>query len=194
MKSAGLTRTRKPVKAALLFGTTIVTTVAFLTSPPHANASYRACRSDLRDNPVKARAIDFLRGISGRYSLGTCQIELHVCEEYSDASDNGTSVGDLLVIDRFGHESYIQLDFGNGDSNRSRVSIQNGRIMFHYEFDDRHQDPVAGRTESIRLEILKTSDLTRIRSLHAGVYTTHDWIARGREFTYYWSICEGEGG
>lgn len=192
MKPIHLARIHELAKTVLLFGTTIVT-AAFLLNQSHADAAYRACHSDLRNDPIKARAIDFLRGAAGRYSLGMCQIELHVCEEYADASDNGTLVGDLLVIDRFGRENYIQLDFGDGDSNHSRVSIQNGKIMFHYEFDDRHRDPVAGRTESIRLEILKTRDLTRIKSLHAGVYTTNDWIARGRKFTYYWSICEDEG-
>lgn len=156
-----------------------------------ALAGFMTCAKSVGENPKQRRAVEFLRPLVGQYSLGKCAVELHVCDSFAEDDSPGTVVGDVQITDSKGHVSYIELNFLNLATSTTYAKIQNGSIMFHYEFYDRTKDPEFGRTESVRIEFLKSRDLTRLTSIEAGVYSTKAWLERGKKFTTYWSICHG---
>lgn len=179
------------MRSALHASVLLMSVALLILSYAVAHAGYEACSASIAQSPKMARAVDFLRSVSGSYQLGDCQVELHVCTRYAADDTHGSIVGDLLLVDKFGHESYIELDFIRQQTDKTSIDLQNGRIMLHYEFDDRNADPEFGRTESIRLELIKSPDKKSLMRIESGVYSTRAWIERGKKFTYYWSICEG---
>ena len=157
-----------------------------------AHANFSACSKSVEMDPRQQRAIEFLRPMAGQFTLGKCAVELHVCDSYLEDDSAGTVVGDIQITDHRGHVSYIQLDFVKNPTALNYSRIQNGSIMFHYEFYDRNKDPQFGRTESVRIEFLKSRDKTSLVSIEAGVYSTEDWMERNKKFTTYWSLCHGK--
>lgn len=169
----------------------VLTALTAMTASLGAQAGVHQCGAEGLKSPASQRAHAFLTSIQGSFALGPCQIELSVCDS-SLSHEDGSVVGDLVVTDRFGQNFYVSFDFSTVQAARSQTVVLNGQRMMHYEFTERIPDPQSGRTEAYRLEILKSEDLTRIVSLHLGVYSTrlretYPYLPPGKG---YWVICE----
>lgn len=154
------------------------TTVALLSIlwTTSAFADFAACPAAIMADPARARAVEFLRSVSGAYTLGRCSVELHVCAADGapapDTDRPDSIVGDLYVTDRYGQSFYLPFDLSPVNTAKTTKIVLNGRRMVHYESIERLADPVNGRTEAYRLEIVKSDDLTRVESLDLGVFTS----------------------
>ena len=158
---------------------------------PPVFADFNVCSNYVRTNPAMSRAVDFLQTMEGTYQLGDCSIEIHTCHSFASDNTPGDIVGDLLIRNSAGDERYIQLEFPEENSPELRVQILNGRIMFHYEFDDRNGSNEEGRLESVRLEFLKSRDQKNLLSIEEGWYSTKDWKSRQAGSVYRWILCHG---
>jgi len=156
----------------------------------HAPADSETCSHYVGEDPKMTRALDFLRRYQGSYTFGRCQIELHVCAGFSESNDRGDLVADLLVIDPRGREFYAPIYFLEATSDRFWYELQNGRIMFHYKYEDRLPNPLTMGVESIHLEILSQWDQPALKSLHLGYYLKKDFAEKNRKHKYQWAICE----
>ena len=138
-------------------------------APGHADLE--RCSDKILQNPKTRGAVDFLRPLAGRYSLGQCIVELQICAQ-SGATDGDPVVGDLLVTDRLGNRFYVLLDFDLAETDRTAHVVVTSRQRAHYESIERIPDSLNGRTEAYRLEIVKSGDLSRPVQLELGVYTS----------------------
>ena len=161
----------------------------FLVQPVFAD--FNVCSNFVHTNKQMYRAIDFLQSMEGVYQLGDCSVEIHTCHTFATDNAPGDIVGDLLIRNSAGDERYIQLEFPEADSPGLQVQILNGRIMFHYEFDDRNGSKEEGGLESVRLEFLKSADQKNLLSVEEGWYSTKDWKSRHAGSVYRWILCHG---
>jgi hypothetical protein len=150
-----------------------------------AQASPHLCNASLRADPVRLKSVSFLQSLPGRSSVGTCSIELHVCDAFSDANDQGEIVGDLLVTEANGRQTYVAIAFGENDGRHTIVEVLHNLHMFHYEFDDFHDDPLAGHHQGFRLEIIKDRLSGLATRIELGAMTSHNP-------NYDWVICDAE--
>ncbi len=159
---------------------------------PLAHATFEQCPKSVLDNKHSARALGFLQSIKGNYQLGKCFVELSVCEGSQDTQQPDSTVADLLVTDKRGEKFYVPISFSPSATPLVKNIIKNGRRMVHYTFIERLPDPVHGRTEAYRLEVVKTENLARIERLELGIYYSkirekYPQLPPGRS---YWVICE----
>lgn len=165
--------------------------ILILTLAPRAFANFATCSHYVEQSPKMARAVSYLQSVEGTYQLGDCAIELHVCSNYANDNGPGSLVGDLLIRPKSGQERYVQLEFPDETSPHMRVEILNGKVMFHYESDNRNQTDEFGRRESVRLEFLKSDDGKKLVSIDEGWFATKDWEARRKGSVYHWLNCQG---
>lgn len=155
------------------------------------HADLVTCPSYIAKDKSLLRAVNYLKSVEGNYRLGKCSIEIHVCQNIAPDDSPGSLVGDILVTDARGRQSYLQIDFPNAQTDKRQFRIENGRIMFHYEFDDEHPDPVFGKRESVRLEFLKSENKKYLVSFEEGWYTSSDRKSRKNKSVYNWTLCHG---
>lgn len=155
-----------------------------------AHADSEVCGAYAATDAKMARAIEFLKRYQGSYEYGGCRIELHVCGSFSTQDDRGDMVADLLVTDKRGREFYAPIYFLQAESDRFRYELKNGRIMFHYKYEDRLANPQTSGVESIHLEILSHDQNPALKSLHLGYYLRKDFKEKHHKHRYQWVICE----
>jgi hypothetical protein len=169
----------------------VLALIALVLGATFANADVVSCPSYIAKDKSLSKALKYLQSIQGSYRLGDCTVELHVCESASADDAPGSLVGDLLIVDKVGRQSYLQIDFPEAQSEKRQFKVENGRIMLHYEFDDEHPDPVFGKRESVRLEFLKSKNKQFLVSLEEGWYSSKDWKSRKKGSVYNWTVCHG---
>jgi len=162
----------------------------FLIYSATARADSYVCGADGLKTPAARTAHAFLASIQGRFQLGRCFIELKMCDT-TEPTEFGSTVGDIGVTDRYGQFFYVNFDFSQVQTEKVKKVILNGRRMVHYEFIERLPDPINGRTEAYRLEIVKSEDLSRIEYLDLGVYNSrirerYPQLPNGKS---YWINC-----
>lgn len=165
-----------------------------------AYAGVDVCSPSLMQEKRSKAAVEFLQSLPGKFQVGPCTIELHVCEmaapeaaQSSVGTSKNSVVGDMLITDARGEQFYVVLDLNRNDTKRTSRLVGVWQRTIHYESIERFSDEVNGRSEVYRLELKKTRDLSRIERLELGVYTSN---LRG-EYPFldparsYWAICEG---
>jgi len=160
----------------LLISSILITNIFFTGE---SNASFSNCPAKI--SSVAQKGLSFLTTLPQQFTLGACTIELHTCGDHAGSATDSL-VGDMLILDRNGRPYYFPLDFYEDETLLTQRLILNGRRMFHYEYSDQIMDSLSGRTETYRLEIVKSSDLAKIKRVELGVYRS----TAGN----HWVICE----
>lgn len=148
------------------------------------------CTEHVLNDPHLSKAIDFLKTFEGRFKLGSCEIELQVCNS-AGGSDSGIEnlVADLLVTDKTGFQRYIPFYFSKYHSRLSSEVHHVFRRSFLYRFKDKNFDPASGATERWDVEFVKTSDLKSLKYIEIG-YTSQ--VQRENHINKRWIICGSE--
>ena len=150
-----------------------------------AAGAQELCNPSLAQSKEASRAIEFLRSIEGYHQGDTCDLSISVCGGYAaDVPEvGGAQVGEVLLVDRrSGEEFYLPIGFQTSDTVKTRLSIENGRRMFHYEFMDRNPDPGHGSVAVFLFEAVKTMDLSRLEYVEFG-------IRRPTDLRLQWAVC-----
>ncbi len=150
-----------------------------------AAEAQQLCNPRFSQTKKTSRAIEFLQSIEGYYQGDTCELSISVCKGYApDIPElGGAQVGEVLLVDRrSGEEFYLPIGFQSSDTIKTRVEIENGRRMFHYEFSDRNPDPGRGSVAVFLFEAVKTMDLSRLEYVEFGIRRP-----KGRRIE--WAVC-----
>lgn len=102
--------------------------------------------------------ISKLEKYKGRYTLGACKIELHLCEMeqvnfISIIGENKMSdrsqfwLGDLLITGRDGKTVYVPLYSAESRLANTTVGIQETKKEIRYSYTDKISDPISGFKE-----------------------------------------------
>ncbi|MNL00509.1 hypothetical protein D3C87_1209440 [compost metagenome] len=155
-----------------------------------AHAGLGNCPAHAVQNKDAMRMIHYLQEMQGRYQLGSCYIELQVCNPVAEEAESNTSViADMVVVDKKGFERYIPFYVPEFKQNKSsQIHLQNAR-MLHYRFNDHNYDSSSGADERWMIEFVKTSDLQKLKYLEVG-YSSE--TQREQEINKKWIICGTE--
>ena len=103
-----------------------------------AGASLGLCSKAVYENETALNTINFLRKYEGKIRLGSCVIEIQVCDpSIKNVEGNGNIAGDMLVIDRDGFQRYIPFFISEQKNNWStQVAFQSSNAL-GYKFKDK---------------------------------------------------------
>lgn len=108
-----------------------------------------------------------LESYKGRYQLGSCQVEFHLCEKNQKSpilpyyleetiGDNSKLwLGDMLIKNSKGTSLYVPFYSGEGKIPRTSISINDFRSTVQYLYTDKNTDPVSGFKESYEVVFYK---------------------------------------
>lgn len=158
---------------------------------PFAKADAYRCGAEGLKDPEAQMAYQFLKSIEGKFKIGSCTVELHMCDAQAPHEEGSSTVGDIGVTDIFGHFFYVPFDFSLVATRRVEKVIKNGRRMVHYSYYDKIPDRRHGKKEFYTIEIVKSRDLSRIEYLDFGIYNSrirerYPNLPRGES---YWINC-----
>jgi hypothetical protein len=143
------------------------------------------CNPMVLKNKRAVTAIHFLNSIKGYYEGDGCKLSIDICslEETTITDVESTLVGEILVVDKYGREMYLPLDFRADKTSHTKSSISNGKRMFHYEYKDYNRDPEGASYEAYLFEAVKESDLTKLKYVEFG-------IIEKKDKKLHWSVCD----
>jgi hypothetical protein len=170
-----------------------LTLLALVISGLTSHADLVQCSKDLFEDHEMSQAIEYLRSLPSQFEVGGCQIELTVCGQDASEDTDNTVVGDMMITDKHGETFYMLIDFGKRTKKTYR-KLEAGKRRMHYDSIERIVDPVNGRSENYRFDILKSKDLASVKLLELGVYTstlkkTYQGLPPEKS---YWVICKEE--
>lgn len=148
------------------------------------------CPTFVIKDPQALSMIEFLQSFEGRFSLGSCEVEIQVCNlEQNNDETRKNLLADLLIVDKKGFERYIPFYFSEFKNYKSKYLIKSNSRMLHYEFIDKNFDPFTGKDERWAVEFVKTSDLKNLKYLEVG-YSSQ--VERTNKTSKKWIICGAE--
>lgn len=153
-------------------------------------ASEPSCPENFKSNANASKAFAFIRPFEGEFQMGSCKVELLVCDENATNEDGKTTfAADMLVTDASGFQRYIPFFVSAEKNNWSKDIMFLTERAFVYRFKDRNPDPETGKFERWDVEIVKTDDLQSIDYIEIGYSSENEQEARvGRN----WIICGTE--
>lgn len=119
------------------------------------------------DDCANGKFFPKLAQMNGKWELGDCIVELHVCEKrdlaaalpgYLTQGPEEKShfwLGDVYVKDRMGKKLYIPLYSPESRFPNTRVSLKENSKSFTYMYQDKNYDPKSGLKEKYELTIFK---------------------------------------
>lgn len=147
-----------------------------------------------RSDDTVVNMIEFLKNNEGIFKLGSCQVELQVCDiaNGEESTDNGLAA-EILVTEKDGFQRYIPFyinQFKNDSAKRTYFSMKKSYV---YLFADKNYDPETGKSEKLSFEIAKKSQSNEINFLEIGFSsdvernnnTNKKWITCGTEREEY---------
>lgn len=151
------------------------------------------CSNKISDDAASVKVIAFLKKYEGRTKLGSCKVEIQVCNFKNDSDNNGTLGADLLITDAEGFQRYVPF-FLNEENERwaKQVSYVGARALV-YRFKDKAEDPQTGMDENYDIEIIRKENSEELDYIEIG-YTgknervdrvNKNWIACGEEREEY---------
>jgi len=155
-----------------------------------AHADPQVCSKYMSGDPEMVKAIEFLKRYEGRYKFGGCQIELHVCDSFSDQDDRGDMAGDLLLVDKLNREFYVPLYFLKDQSDKLWFELINGKFVVNYKYEDRTDNPNTYGIESIEFEMYTYWNSTKLKHIEVGYYLRKDYEQNDHENKYQWANCD----
>lgn len=158
------------------------------------NVQASVCPQELMKDKFLREAFSFLRPLEGEHQLGSCHVELRVCEEVTPVPEDNLNhlVAELLVTDKTGRERYIPFTLNEFRNRREKQIVAHGARVFAFRFRDWNQDPATGSFERWDVEIFKKQDLS-LDSLEVGYNSETElnsespkfWISCGTELEAY---------
>lgn len=99
-----------------------------------------------------------LKSYKGRYPLGDCKIEFHLCESdrnaflpsYMEEKLNDRTkfwLGDLLITHKDGRSLYVPIYSAESRLANTSISLQTSRKDISYSYKDKISDPISGFKE-----------------------------------------------
>lgn len=169
--------------------TAITALILFVSQRTFGDASI--CDNRVLANPKYKSAIEWLRPLQGRFKMGTCEVELHICDPATqDQSDRGTLIGDILIVGENNFENYVPIHFPLTSTSNYQVKISTSRTMFHYEVSDTIKNSITGAREEYLLEILKDWKTAQNGvQITMGTYSSKRDLIHLGDYTYEWSEC-----
>lgn len=147
------------------------------------------CPSSIYSKSSEYKFIEKLKKFEGQFSLGSCQVELSIC----DFNDNkgptySEFAGDILITDSEGFERYVPLFFVENKSRKTKhVTAIDSKTLL-YRFKDKNFDPKTGRFEKWAIEI-KQNDDTTLNYLEIAFKNQHN---RFNSSEKHWVVCGKE--
>ncbi len=166
----------------------LLTYILFFT--PKIFAGFGNCPNHILSHKNGLKMLEFLEEVQGRFQLGSCYVELQVCNlNGTDPETRKNTIGDLLIVDKEGFERYISFfipEFSNSQAHQ--MSITNDR-MLHYRFNDKNYDQATGKYERWAVEFVKTSDLKKLKYIEIGFASQ---VERTNKTSKKWIVCGTE--
>ncbi len=160
-----------------------------ISSIMSAHAGLGPCPEVIKNNHHVAEAFNFLRDLEGKHQVGSCQVELHLCDSNQTTEDDEKNylVGDMLIT-KNGFQRYIPFYVNEFKNKYSKQIIFNNNQIFAFRFRDWNEDQDSGRFERWDVEIFKKDNHT-YEALEVG-YNSE--IERNSESPVYWISCGTE--
>lgn len=166
---------------------TIVLAVVFAKVVCFADASI--CDKKIVAIEKNRQVIEALRSYQGRFQLGECQVELHICDDEKSEENRGSLIGDILITNTKKEENYIPIFLGD-NSRQTSIRVVNTKVMFNYFMQDRIKNPISGNLDEYRLEILKVwPPGSGLSAITAATYSASRDSWHLGQYTYRWSEC-----
>lgn len=156
------------------------------------NAMAYSCPEAAMAEPVYAAGIEHLRAVQGSYSLGTCLIEIRVCDQGTATKDSNL-FAEIFVHDKYNREQYAPLYHQDIQKRKSKTQIESYSNSLFYVFKDRIEDDLNGKQERITVDIFRDKKTGLLKKLDLGIYGTKRRVQRFPfVYTSQWSSCSGE--
>lgn len=110
-------------------------------------------------------ALEILKSVEGRLQLGQCQVEIHVCSDFSENELMDTIVGDIFITDKKGLKNYSTIEFPLSKALKVKSEIEWEPNKFIYHAYNKITDAYNGWLEETWLQIRKTKDGASLRSI-----------------------------
>ena len=167
----------------------ILKTITFwllMTSLSLSHAGLGPCPEIVTKDKYVADAFNFLRGLQGKKQVGSCQVELHVCDSGLSQESEGSNylVADMLIT-KNGFQRYIPFYVNEFKNRYSKEIIFNDNRVFAFRFRDWNKDPASGTFERWDVEIFKNTD-DSFNSLEVGYNSESE---TNSESPVYWVSC-----
>jgi len=132
------------------------------------------------NSSMAQKFIKELKPFEGRFNLGSCQIELHVCtpspikpmDLKSNPLETNHQVADLLIIKNKKHVHLPLFIMPYSTDKYYDWEFKLGRALY-YRSSDQHWDPYTGSYEFLSTWIVKTGDRSQIEYIE--VNTDQDY-------------------
>ncbi len=156
------------------------------TSIRVAHAQLGPCPEVLSKDDYAADAFDFLRPLEGIRQVGSCQVELHICEKNLVTQDDSSNylVADMLIT-KNGFQRYIPFYVNEFKNRYTKQIIFNNGQVFAFRFRDWNRDPDSGTFERWDVEFFKNDDQT-YNALEVGYNSQSE---TNSESPVYWISC-----
>lgn len=174
------------LKSVLLISLLVIGQISF--------ASLGPCSKKLYQNSKAINAIQYLQNYEGKFSLGSCSVEIQVCDSSNkEVEGTGSMAADMLIIDKDGFQRYIPFFVLETNTNWSKEKIFQDNKALVYRFKDKNFDPETGKDELWDIEIIKKDDSKNLDYIEIGYSseserkndTNKKWIACGTEREEY---------
>lgn len=137
--------------------------LSLVTTTEIAGASLGPCSKLIYENNSALNMVNFLREYEGKFELGSCSIEIQVCDPSNmDVEGNGNIAADMLVIDREGFQRYIPFFISDQKSDWSKQVAFQSYWALGYKFKDKNFDPETGSNENWKVALVKTNDASSL--------------------------------
>jgi hypothetical protein len=167
----------------LILSTLLITTIDV------AKASLGVCPLGIVNNNSTSNTINFLRKHTGKFSLGSCLVELHVCDTTINNSKlGGNLAADMLIVDNEGNERYIPFFVSDFKNLWSKDIIFLDKTNLGYRFKDKNYDDSTGTNEKLEIILSTKADSNNLDFIE--VYYTSE-IDR-KYNNKKWTVCGTE--
>lgn len=166
----------------------ILITIFILQYAQYSLASLGKCpeRTSRGDDTV-TNMIEFLKKNEGSFKLGSCLVELQVCDvlDSEETSDNSLAA-EMLVTDKDGFQRYVPFYISQFKNDSAKRSYFQTKSSYVYLFTDKNYDPETGKSEKLSVEIAKKSQAQGIDYLEIGFSSE---VERNNKTNKKWITC-----
>jgi hypothetical protein len=152
-------------------------------------AGANSCPNYFQSNSKAMASLEFLSRFNGSFELGSCKVEIVMCEGWEETSKT-LPLAEVLITDKRGREGYVSIVFPQEESKYLKTTTKLSDRLFHYEKKDRFYEEVYGRTEVDRFEMrTEYDDHNQLKKMELGIYSTNFQLNQPNGNDSVWYNC-----
>ena len=145
-----------------------------------------SCPKAALSNKATVKAIEFLKSYEGHFKLGSCKIEMQICNTDEDATNEGSLAGDIIITDETGFQRYVPFFMIADKSSWAKQVSYLGNRAFVYRFKDKNRDTSTGSDENYDIEFIKKVKSDELDYIEIG-FTSE--VERDDKVNKHWIAC-----